>query len=116
MKKLVLIAAMLLSAAARAGLVVDSIPNALGGEILFTDIKNDQCPVGTVAISYSMSGHTIFGCWISNETGTTASVVWSSGQINVYPINRKGGAARTRAAKDALARLAKSTAAAGGAQ
>lgn len=97
--KLAALALSVLAIAAQAE-TVSSIKNAEGGEIEFTDIKNEQCPTGMLVISYGMSGRTLFGCWAPGsidykiEDGVVtlvfnANVVWSTGQKNTYPIKRQ---------------------------
>lgn len=99
MKKLIVALALAAAAAAHAGTIA-TIENIEGGEIIFTDIKNDQCRKGTVVISYGVSGRTLFGCWVPAtidykiEDGVmhmsvNASVVWANGQKNTYPIKRQ---------------------------
>lgn len=99
MKKLIAVAALALSTLVQAD-VISSIENIEGGEIIFTDIKNDQCRKGTVVISYGVSGRTLFGCWAPGsidyklEDGVmhmvvNAHVIWANGQKNTYPIKRQ---------------------------
>lgn len=98
MKRLLTVSVLSIAVAAQAEIIA-SISNAEGGEIVFTDIKTEQCQIGHSALSYGMSGRTLFGCWVPGvidyeikdgivDMVVKANVVWSTGQKNTYPIKR----------------------------
>ena len=84
MKRLLIVALLLLSLNASAAGIIAETTNNGGGHISLTDIKCTTIKDTFIAYSNLANGQTLLGCWASDED--KVFVRWSDGDIRSYPI------------------------------
>jgi len=84
MKRLLIVALLLLSLNASAAGIIAETTNKGGGNISLTDMKCTTIKDTFIAYSNLSDGRTLLGCWASDEDNVF--VRWSDGDLRSYPI------------------------------